>query len=194
MMGSRIREARKLARLTQEQLAEKAELNRVTVAVLESGKNAPSADTLWRIALATGQSMDWFFQEGTPAAPARVQEPSAPPKPAPLDRPAAEEAPPPPEAPPVTPDLAVLIAQAVGQAVAQAQAPLLEAQTQALQAQARAEEQLRRVADGLAQMRREMETIRSDHQAARQLIREQNRLSDAKYLRQPSPPPIDAGT
>ena len=105
---------------------------------------------------------------------------------APLDRPSAEEALREPEQP-VTPDLAVLIAQAVGQAVAQAQAPLLEAQTET-------REQLEQVAGELAQMRREMETIRSDHQAARQLIREQNRLSDAKYLRQSSPPPIDAGT
>lgn len=179
-----MRQARLEAGLKQEALAESIGVAPLSVSHIENGRQAPKVETLERIAEATHRPLAWFFQE----------------PPAPLDRPAAEEAPPPPE-PPMTPDLAVLIAQAVGQAVAQAQAPLLEAQTEALQAQARAEEraveaqdQLRRVADGLAQMRREMESIRSDHQAARQFIREQNRLSDAKYLRQPSPPPIDAGT
>ena len=76
----RIRQARKAARLTQEHLAEKAALNRVTVAVLEADRQVPSAETLWRIAQATGQSLDWFFakeaqvaegvvRDGSPARP-----------------------------------------------------------------------------------------------------------------------------
>jgi hypothetical protein len=43
MLGTRIREARKAAGLTQEQLAEMAELNRVTVAVLESEGHTASS-------------------------------------------------------------------------------------------------------------------------------------------------------
>lgn len=82
MLGSRIRQARKIAGLTQEQLAEKADINRVTVAVLESGKNAPSAETLWRIAQATGQTVDWFH-DGTAEEMAPPPAPAAQPPPQP---------------------------------------------------------------------------------------------------------------
>lgn len=109
MLGSRIRQARKIAGLTQEQLAEKADINRVTVAVLESGKNAPSAETLWRIAQATGQTVDWFH-DGT----------------------AEEMAPPPAPAaqPPPQPDMPSLLAQLVAAQVRaeERQAEMLAAQ------------------------------------------------------------------
>jgi transcriptional regulator with XRE-family HTH domain len=109
MLGSRIRQARKIAGLTQEQLAEKADINRVTVAVLESGKNAPSAETLWRIAQATGQTVDWFH-DGT-------AEEMAPP-PAPAAQPTPQ-----PDMPPL---LAQLVAAQVRQALALSGALALE--------------------------------------------------------------------
>lgn len=49
-VGERIREARKRAGYNQEQLAELARLNRVTIAKYESGKIEPGAQALMRIA------------------------------------------------------------------------------------------------------------------------------------------------
>lgn len=103
-----------------------------------------------------------------------------------LDSPHRGEAGAGPTAGSLDPATVALIAQVVAQAVVQAQEPLL-------QAQARADERQAQMAEALAAMRREMETIRHDNQASRQFIREQNKLSDAKYLlRLPGPAPDDA--
>jgi len=50
------------------------------------------------------------------------------------------------------------------------------------QSQTRADERQAEMAEALASMRRELESLRCDHQASRQFIREQNKLTDAKYL------------
>ena len=57
-VGERIREARKTLGLNQEELAELARLNRVTVAKYESGKVEPGAQALSRIADALDTTVD----------------------------------------------------------------------------------------------------------------------------------------
>ena len=57
-VGERIREARKRANLNQEELAELARLNRVTIAKYESGKVEPGAQALSRIADALDVTLD----------------------------------------------------------------------------------------------------------------------------------------
>ena len=57
-VGDRIREARKKIGLNQEELAELARLNRVTVAKYESGKVEPGAQALSRIADALEVTVD----------------------------------------------------------------------------------------------------------------------------------------
>lgn len=57
-VGESIREARKRAGLNQEELAELARLNRVTVAKYESGKVEPGAQALTRIADALEITVD----------------------------------------------------------------------------------------------------------------------------------------
>ena len=56
--GEKIKEIRKLRNLNQEQLAELASLNRVTVAKYESGRVEPGAQALARIADALEVSTD----------------------------------------------------------------------------------------------------------------------------------------
>lgn len=57
-IGSRVQELRKKRGLSQEQLADLASLNRVTVAKYESGRIEPGAQALARIADALGVSLD----------------------------------------------------------------------------------------------------------------------------------------
>ena len=57
-VGDRIRDARKRMGLNQEELAEMARLNRVTVAKYESGKVEPGAQALSRIADALEVTVD----------------------------------------------------------------------------------------------------------------------------------------
>ena len=57
-VGASIREARKRAGLNQEELAEMARLNRVTIAKYEAGKVEPGAQALSRIADALEVSVD----------------------------------------------------------------------------------------------------------------------------------------
>ena len=57
-VGDRIREARKKAGINQEELAELARLNRVTVAKYESGKVEPGAQAIKRIADALDVTAD----------------------------------------------------------------------------------------------------------------------------------------
>ena len=57
-MGEKIRELRKAAGISQDQLAELASLNRVTIAKYESGRVEPGAQALSRIADALDVSVD----------------------------------------------------------------------------------------------------------------------------------------
>ena len=57
-IGDRIREARNRLGLNQEQLAEMARLNRVTIAKYESGKIEPGAQALMRISDALEMTVD----------------------------------------------------------------------------------------------------------------------------------------
>lgn len=62
-VGHRVRAAREAAGMSQEQLADVVGVTRNTVYNLESESTKPKADTLWRIAQATGKPLDWFFQD-----------------------------------------------------------------------------------------------------------------------------------
>lgn len=62
-VGHRVKAAREAAGMSQEQLADAVGVTRNTVYNLESESTKPKADTLWRIAQATGKSLDWFFQD-----------------------------------------------------------------------------------------------------------------------------------
>ena len=71
LIGTRIKELRKRAELTQEQLAEKVGLDARHLSRLEVGRNFPSLDSLERIAQAVKQPLAEFFQfpaDETPAA------------------------------------------------------------------------------------------------------------------------------
>jgi len=60
-IGDRIQETRKSRGLNQEQLAELASLNRVTIAKYESGRIEPGAQALARIADALEVSIDYLL-------------------------------------------------------------------------------------------------------------------------------------
>lgn len=66
-VGHRIKAARDAAGMSQEQLADLIGVTRNTIYNLESESTKPKADTLYRIAQATGKPLDWFFQD--PARP-----------------------------------------------------------------------------------------------------------------------------
>lgn len=71
LIGARIKELRRQAALTQEQLAEQVGLDSRHLSRLEVGRHFPSLDSLERIALALNQPMAEFFQfpsDETPAA------------------------------------------------------------------------------------------------------------------------------
>ena len=71
-VGTNIRDIRKQRGLNQDQLAEMASLNRVTVAKYESGKVEPGAKALARIADALEVTVDALLgREQPPAAPVR---------------------------------------------------------------------------------------------------------------------------
>lgn len=65
-VGESIREARKRAGMNQEQLAELARLNRVTIAKYESGKVEPGAQALSRIADALEVTVDELLGRSSP--------------------------------------------------------------------------------------------------------------------------------
>lgn len=67
--GGKIRELRKARGLNQDQLAELASLNRVTIAKYESGKVEPGAHALSRIADALEISADELLGRAEPSAP-----------------------------------------------------------------------------------------------------------------------------
>ncbi|NPV89897.1 MAG: helix-turn-helix transcriptional regulator [Firmicutes bacterium] len=60
-LGSRIREERKRARLTQEQLAEMAGCNESYIGQIERGEKNPSLEVLVNIANALGVTLDYLL-------------------------------------------------------------------------------------------------------------------------------------
>ena len=63
-IGSKIREARERAHLTQEQLAEIVDISPTHMSVIERGVKTPKLDTFVRIANALGVSADALLQDG----------------------------------------------------------------------------------------------------------------------------------
>lgn len=62
VLGDNIRAERKRAGLSQEKLAEKAELHPVYVSAVERGVKTISVDALWRIARAVGTDIKDLFE------------------------------------------------------------------------------------------------------------------------------------
>lgn len=62
-LGKRIREERTKYRLTQEQLAEVAEVNESYIGQVERGEKNPSLETLVSIAKSLGVTVDYLLQE-----------------------------------------------------------------------------------------------------------------------------------
>jgi transcriptional regulator with XRE-family HTH domain len=62
-IGENIRVARKDAGLSQEQLAEKADLHPVYISQVECGKKAVSIEAIWKFSKALKVPMRRFFQE-----------------------------------------------------------------------------------------------------------------------------------
>ncbi|WP_115686450.1 helix-turn-helix domain-containing protein [Corynebacterium senegalense] len=63
----RVRKAREVAGLTQDELGEKAGVGRATVARIERGKGTPRRASLIAIAFATGVDFNWLETGETPA-------------------------------------------------------------------------------------------------------------------------------
>ncbi len=61
-LGDNIRAQRKRAGLSQEKLAEKAELHPVYISAVERGVKTISVDALWRIAQAVGADIKDLFE------------------------------------------------------------------------------------------------------------------------------------
>lgn len=66
-VGFSIRKARLFARLSQEELAAKAEINRTYLSQLENGRSSPTLDVLERIARALGLSTTELISESQTA-------------------------------------------------------------------------------------------------------------------------------
>lgn len=60
-LGKRIKELRKNARLTQEQVAEQIEMEQNTISIIESGRNFPTLVTLEKIANVLNVELSDFF-------------------------------------------------------------------------------------------------------------------------------------
>jgi transcriptional regulator with XRE-family HTH domain len=69
--ASRLKEEREKAGLTQAELAAAANMNRVSVARLESGEREPAWETVEAICDALGVSCDQFRAKSKPAAKSR---------------------------------------------------------------------------------------------------------------------------
>lgn len=61
--GQRLKAAREAARMSQEELAEKVELTRLTIARYESGRLKPGFERLEPLAAALSQPLWWFFTD-----------------------------------------------------------------------------------------------------------------------------------
>lgn len=62
LIGLKIKEARKLRKLSREQVARKIAVSQQQIARYESGENNISADKLAIIAIALHQSIDYFYK------------------------------------------------------------------------------------------------------------------------------------
>ncbi len=65
-IGRRLREARKFVGMTQEKLAEKADLSPNFIRLVEGGRSAPSIKTLHRLTTALGVELHDFFRMDAP--------------------------------------------------------------------------------------------------------------------------------
>jgi len=65
----KISEARKALGLTQDELAERVGMARISIARYETGQQSLTIDNLQRIAEALGRPVSWFFGDGTVEAP-----------------------------------------------------------------------------------------------------------------------------
>lgn len=72
-LGNRIREEREKQKLTQEQLAERADIGRRTIQSIELGEKSPSLDTVWRITAALDISIEGLFR-GATSSPDGIEE------------------------------------------------------------------------------------------------------------------------
>lgn len=61
--GMRLKRARESARLSQEELAERVDLTRLTIARYETGRLKPGFERLHPIAQAVSQPLWWFFTD-----------------------------------------------------------------------------------------------------------------------------------
>jgi transcriptional regulator with XRE-family HTH domain len=68
-LGQRIREERTKLRLTQEQLAEAAEVNESYIGQVERGEKNPSLETVVSIANSLGVTVDYLLQEEVKVRP-----------------------------------------------------------------------------------------------------------------------------
>ncbi len=62
-LGRQLAILRKKAGFTQEKLAEVAELDRMTIALIETGRKRPSVVTVYRLAVALKVEPEEFFQD-----------------------------------------------------------------------------------------------------------------------------------
>ena len=62
-LGNNVRNERKLQNLTQEQLAEKADISTVFLSQIENARKVPSLETVYAIASALGLTMENIFSE-----------------------------------------------------------------------------------------------------------------------------------
>ncbi|MCB2211531.1 helix-turn-helix domain-containing protein [bacterium] len=72
--GRTMREYRRRAGLTQQQLADRAEIDRATVSLIENGREEPRADTVRRLATVLGVNPADFWRD----PPSRGQQPETP--------------------------------------------------------------------------------------------------------------------
>jgi len=75
--GQRLREARKLAGLTQEALAEKAECSKAMVAQWETGVRRPGVDTLHKLSIVLNAPFSWLAIGEGVSAPIANGEPGS---------------------------------------------------------------------------------------------------------------------
>jgi transcriptional regulator with XRE-family HTH domain len=73
LFGERLRQLRTLAGLSQEELAEKAGLDRTYVSSCERGRRNVSLENIWRFALALGVKPSALFSNETQLGNARTQ-------------------------------------------------------------------------------------------------------------------------
>lgn len=65
----RVREWRKRRGLTQSQLSTISGVSQATISVIEKGKQAPTAETLYRLARALDVRMEWLVREVATSLP-----------------------------------------------------------------------------------------------------------------------------